>query len=386
MLYRYLRALALPALLVAGLLAGTGALHAQNIPNTIAWTAYNVGSTGYIQSAAIGDALAAAEGVTLRVIPAGNDIARMAPLRQQQAQFSAMGSGSYLAQEGVLDFADPSWGPQPVRLLLMSWADTNTGNVATAEDAGIETMADLEGKRVSWVIGAPALNNNMTAFLAFGGLTWDDVERVEFPGFSQSIQGIIDDVTDASIASTDSGLVYQVASSPRGIHWPETPRSDEAGWERLQKVAPYFAPHTATAGAEITPDNPHEGASYGYPILITYPQVDDELVGWMTEQVITLYDDYKDSHPGAVGWALDRQVLDWAVPYHASAIAFFEEQGMWSEELQAHNDRLLERQRVLARAWEETTAERSGGEGFREFWMERRAEALRSAGFEPIFQ
>jgi uncharacterized protein len=376
--------LAIAALALAALLAGFA--WAGEIPKTIAWSAYNVGSTGYIQSAAIGDALAKATGVTMRVVPAGNDIARLAPLRQRKIQFSATGSGSYLAQEGVLDFADPAWGPQPLRLLLMSWADTNTGNVCTAKDANIRTMADLRGKRVAWVHGAPALNNNMEAFLAFGGLTWDDVKKVEYPGFKESIQGIIDGISDAAIASTDSGLVYGVESSPRGIFWPETPKSDKAGWARLQKVAPYFAPHKSIAGAGITPDKPQQGASYGYPILVTYPDEDADLVYWMTKQVIELYDQYKGAHPGAVGWALDRQVFDWAIPYDAASIKYFKEKGAWSDEYQRHNDSLLKRQDVLAKAWKETLKMKSGGDDFRDYWMKHRAAALRAAGFEPIWE
>jgi TRAP transporter TAXI family solute receptor len=378
------RALGLAAAaLLTGLLAGVAW---AEIPKTIAWSAYNVGSTGYIQSAAIGDAVAKARGVTLRVVPAGNDIARLAPLRQGRIQFSATGSGSYLAQEGVLDFADAQWGPQPLRLLLMSWADTNTGNVCTAKDANIRKMSDLKGKRVAWVHGAPALNNNMSAFLAFGGLTWDDVQKVEFPGFKESIQGIVDGLADAAIASTDSGLVYQVESSPRGIFWPETPRDDKAGWARLQKVAPYFAPHKAIAGAGVTPQKPQQGASYGYPILVTYPDMDDELVYWMTRQVIDLYDDYKGAHPGAVGWALERQVFEWAIPYDDGAVRFFKEKGVWNDAFQKHNDQLMKRQSVLAKAWADTKKEKSGGDDFRAFWMQRRAAALRAAGFEPIWE
>ncbi|HKI97727.1 MAG TPA: TAXI family TRAP transporter solute-binding subunit [bacterium] len=376
--------LAVGALALASV-PGSPAL-AADIPKTIAWSAYNVGSTGYIQSAAIGDAVAKATGVTLRVVPAGNDIARLAPLRQGRIQFSATGSGSYLAQEGVLDFADPSWGPQPLRLLLMSWADTNTGNACTAKDAGIRTMADLKGKRVAWVHGAPALNNNMTAFMAFGGVTWDDVKKVEFPGFKESIQGLVDGVADAAIASTDSGLVYALESSPRGIYWPETPKADKAGWERLHKVAPYFAPHLAIAGAGLSREHPQHGASYGYPILVTYPVVDDDLVYWMTKQVIDLYDQYKGAHPGAIGWALDRQVFDWAIPYDAAAVRYFKERGVWNDEFQRHNDQLLKRQDVLHRAWVETLKLKSGGEDFRAFWMKRRAAALRAAGFEPIWE
>lgn len=87
------------------------------MPSTIVWTAYDVGSAGYSQAASIGHAMGEEQGVTVRVIPGGNDIARQSPLVNGQAQFGALGIGSFLSQEGVMDFAAGDWGPQKVRIL-----------------------------------------------------------------------------------------------------------------------------------------------------------------------------------------------------------------------------------------------------------------------------
>ena len=59
-------------------------------------------------------------GTDVRVLPAGNDVARLAPLKAGRAQASAMGIGIYFAQEGVFEFAVKDWGPQPLRLMLSS--------------------------------------------------------------------------------------------------------------------------------------------------------------------------------------------------------------------------------------------------------------------------
>ena len=122
------------------------------------------------------------------------------------------------------------------------------------------------------------------------------------------------------------------------------------------------------------------------PIISLPNAASDELVYWTTQQVIELYDQYKGVHPGAVGWALDRQVFDWAAPYHPAAVRYFKERGVWSDEFQKHNDRLMKRQQVLAQAWQATLKEKQGGDDFRAFWMKRRAAALRAAGFEPIWE
>ena len=43
--------------------------------------------------------------------------------------------------------------------------------------------------------------------------------------------------------------VKEVEVSPRGLIWPPLPQADKAGWERMQKVGPFFVPHVATCGA-----------------------------------------------------------------------------------------------------------------------------------------
>lgn len=374
----------LTALLLATALSAPA--QAKPLPKTLSWTAYPLNTTGYIQAAAIGDAMSKTYGVTLRVVPGGTDIARMTPVRNGQVEFCGGGVGAFLSQEGVQEFAASDWGPQPVKLLMMSWADTNTGNVATGKDANIRTMADLRGKRVAWVVGSPALNNNMESFLAFGGLTWADVKKTEFPGYAQSMKAILEGTNDAAIGSTDTGPAYEIESSPRGLFWPETPAADKAGWARLHKVAPYFSPHVAIAGAGIDKQHPHHGASYGYPILIAYDSIDPDWVYEQVKMIDTLYDTYKGAHPGAVGWALDRQVFDWVVPYHPAAIKYFKERGVWKAEHQKHNDALVHRQQALAEAWKATKAQVPSGAEFKAEWMARRAAALKKAGLDPIWE
>jgi hypothetical protein len=125
-------------------LAGSAAVRAQQqeeveLPSTIAWTAYGVGSAGYNQAAAIGKALKEAYGVSLRVLPGENDISRTVPLREGRVDFSATGVGGALfAQEGMFECGGREWGPQPVRPLLISNPDSNP-SIGAAADAGIET-------------------------------------------------------------------------------------------------------------------------------------------------------------------------------------------------------------------------------------------------------
>ena len=376
------------------ILAADGAAAADiELPRQLAWTAYGTGTAGYNQAVAIGGALKNELGIDLRVLPGKNDVSRTEPLRQRKVQFSATGVGaSFMAQEGAFEFGKKRWGPQRVRMLMANNGNINLA-VAVAGDAGVETYQDLKGKRVAWVKGAPALNVNVTAYLAFAGLTWDDVEKVEFGGFGDSWKGMVNGQVDAAFASTNSGKAYELEASPRGIVWPPLPAGDAEGWSRLNKIAPFFQPNKATVGAGISDAEPYEGGAYPYPVLIAYEDQKADLVFSMTKAMYDLFPAYEGKAPGIGGWALERQNFKWVVPFHPGAIAYYKEIGVWSDELQAHNDDLIRRQDVLAEAWSalEARGAEGGAEGGVEStaweteWSAARRAALEAAGFDPVF-
>ena len=356
------------------------------LPRTIGVTAYDVGSGGYNQAVAVGNALKHHLNVNLRILPGRNDVARQAPVRDHRVPLSFHGVGTYFSQEGVFEFAARDWGPQPVRLLLMNKSDQIL-TIATARDAGVRTMKDLRGKRVAWVAGAPALNANVTAVMAAVGLTWNDVQRVQFGGYGQAMQGMINGQVDAGWASSISGPLFQLEASPRGLHYPALPHSDTEAWKRLRENAPWFIPGTGTTGAGLSPQNPVENTAYPYPILMAYADADEDLVYNFTRAMLAYFRDYAEAAPGNKGWALERQRFDWAVPYHPAAVRALREAGAWKPEHDAHNQALIRRQEVLAEAWRAYLPNApQDAAAFAEGWMNARAEALRAANLPVVFE
>jgi len=372
------------ALLISGASVGFALADEVKLPGTLAWSAYNTGTTGYNQSVAIGKALKDKYGVNLRVVPGKNDISRLTPLKTGKVQFVANGGGTYFASEGVSLFAAKEWGPMKLRLLMSSSSDANL-QVGTAKDANVKTYADLKGKKVAYVIGSDALNIGVEAILAFAGLTWDDVTKVEFPGYGASWKGLVDGSADAAFASTVSGPTRKLEASPRGIFWPTMPHDDEAGWTRLQKVAPYMLKHTATIGSgNISKDTPVDGAAYPYPILTTMAAQDGALVYSLTKAIHSEFANFKDAMPALKGWALERQAFKWAVPYHESAVKYWKEAGAWNDDMQKHNDMLIKRQDILAEAWGTMKAKNISDDAeYKKEWLKVRAAALTKAGMNP---
>ena len=76
--------------------------------------------------------------------------------------------------------------------------------------------------------------------LAFGGLTWEDVEKVEVPGWKQSAEAVINGQADATWGSTVSSAYNKLAASPRGLFWVNLPHDDDESWGRAKAVAPYW--------------------------------------------------------------------------------------------------------------------------------------------------
>jgi TRAP transporter TAXI family solute receptor len=357
------------------------------LPSTLTFTAYDTGSSGFNIAVAVGKMFKDKHNADVRVLPAGNDVARLTPVKTGRAQASAMGIGVYFAQEGVFEFAVKEWGPQPLRLMLSS-TDCNAISLGVAKDTGVKEVKDLKGKRVGMVVGSPALNQNAFAVLAFGGLTKNDVKLVEFSSYGAMWKGMLNNDVDAAIASNISGQVKEVETSPRGIVYPPTPAADKEGWARLHKFGPYFLAHKVTCGAGVPAGGSVELPSYAYPIFMTYAEQSADIAYAITRSMIVNYDAYKDSAPGSAGLAVGRQNFAWVVPYHEGAVRALKEAGAWKPEHEAHNQKLLKRQATMGAAWSAYVKSNPPADkaAFTKGWMAARKAALTAAGMDAIFE
>lgn len=356
------------------------------LPPTLTMTAYDTGTAGFNITVAIGKMMKDKYGTDVRVLPAGNDVARLQPLRTGRAAISGMGSGVYFAQEGVFEFGTREWGPQAVQITLTT-VDCNAGSLGVAADAGVKTLADLKGKRVGFVVGSPALNQNTLGVLAFANLTEKDVKVVEFASYGAMWKGLVNNDVDAAYGTTITGPAKEVETSPRGIVWPPTPADDKAGWARLQRITPFINPHTATCGAAISKDKPVQLSNYPYPIYTVYANQKEDDVYMLTKAMIEGYDGYKDNAPGATGMAAKLQTKNWSVPVHKGAVKALKEAGSWSNDQDKHNNNLYKRQETLIAAWADYNKANppSDPKEFANGWMKARNAALSKGGMANGF-
>jgi TRAP transporter TAXI family solute receptor len=272
--------------------------------------------------------------------------------------------------------------------LILSSIDCNGGNLGIAKDTGATDLKGLKGKRVGFVVGSPALNQNALAMIAFAGLTKDDVKIVEFASYGAMWKGMLTNDVDAAFGSTISGPTKEAETSPRGLVWPALPHDDESGWARVSKIGPYFIKHTASCGsAGLSPQTPKQMGSFPYPLYTVLASLPEEQVYAITKAMILSYDVYKDGAPGASGLDIKQQTTKWVVPFHKGAVKAFKEAGIWKADDEAHNEGLLKRQAVLTAAWADLlkTNPPADKTAFRDTWMAARKAALVKAGLDPIF-
>jgi len=204
---------------------------APKLPRSMVWTAYDLGSSGYAEAAGIANAFQKRYRTRVRIIPAGTSIGRILPFTTGKATYGYLANGAYFAAQGTYDFAAPEWGPQDIRVVIGRLATTALG---TAGDIGVKEISDLRGKRIGFVKGNPSVNVKNEGFLAFGGLTIDDVQQVWFGSYNAMKTAVIAGQLDAFSTVTTSANVREIEASPRGLTWPQFRPENKEGWDKAR--------------------------------------------------------------------------------------------------------------------------------------------------------
>ncbi|MBC7164569.1 MAG: TAXI family TRAP transporter solute-binding subunit [Roseovarius sp.] len=362
----------------AAVVASAGMAAAQDLPSTMVWTSYDVGSAGYAEASAIADAFGRKFGTRVRIQPSGSSIGRLQPLLQGRADFAFLGTEAFFLSEGAYDFSAPEWGPRQVRAVAGRPASIT---LIAAGDAGIETVADAAGKRIAFVAGNPSVNVKCEAILAFGGLTLDDVEVITFPTYSAAMSSMTRNEADATCTVPTTSQLYELAESPRGIHYATLEPDNQEGWDRLLEVLPIMGPTEEDVAAGLKEGESVRMAAYRYPVITTTAEKSADDVYAFIKALDETYDMYKDGTAAMKRWRLDvagRPAID--APFHEGAVRYLKEIGVWTEEDQAWNEKRQARLDALVDAWDDFKSENGGmaEDAFMQAWMERRQEVISS--------
>jgi hypothetical protein len=151
--------------------------------------------TGYVEASAIADALGKKYGTRVRLQPSGTSIGRILTLKQKRVAYAWLANELFFAAEGLYEFGQPDWGPQDLRVML---GRVNGFSVVVTKTSGIQSVADLKGKRFAFVPANSSVNIKLDGIFAFAGLTWKDVQVVPFASYAASLKALVEGKADAA--------------------------------------------------------------------------------------------------------------------------------------------------------------------------------------------
>ncbi|GGM11885.1 TAXI family TRAP transporter solute-binding subunit [Pseudooceanicola nanhaiensis] len=348
------------------------------LPDTMIWSTYDVGSTGYVEATAIADAMIKNYGTRVRLLPSGSGVGRIIPLKQGQANTAWLANELYFATRGIFDFATPEWGPQNMRTICGRPASFG---IAVTQESGIETIEDLRGKRVAYAAANPSVAIKVDTMIGSKGLTRDDVEVIEFPSYADTLRALTQGQADAAGGALTAAALTELEASPRGIRWLSFDPNDKQMWENMNKIAPLFSPYRETIGVGVTGKDPVDVVAYKYPMVTVMHDADPEMTYGFLKALDESYPGYKDAAPIMESWGIKQSgTTPMDAPFHEGAIRYLQEIGQWTDEQQAWNDAAVKEIEALIAAWPDFLSENSGlsGDELAAAWDAKRKEITAS--------
>ncbi|MFO1070012.1 MAG: TAXI family TRAP transporter solute-binding subunit [Geminicoccaceae bacterium] len=198
----------------------------------------------------------------------------------------------------------------------------NYVQVVALQESGIASLADLKGKRLS--VGAPKSGTELNArtILKAAGLSYDDLGKVEYLPFAESVELMKNRQIDATLQSAGLGVasIRDLAASVP-ITLVAVPADLVTGIGSPYEVAEIPAgTYEGQAGAVTTAAIPN--------FLATHSEVPDDLVYAMTAQLFANLDKLVAAHNAAKVISLDHALDGMPIPLHPGAERFYKEKGL----------------------------------------------------------
>ncbi|WBU65492.1 TAXI family TRAP transporter solute-binding subunit [Paracoccus aerodenitrificans] len=234
----------------------------------------------------------------------------------------SLGDSVKLAAEGS---ADAGFSAPLDKLRGISAIYPNYIQIVASEESGITTLADLAGKSVS--VGAPKSGTelNARAILEAAGMSYDDLGKVEYLPFAESVELMKNRQLDATLQSAGLGVASLKdlsTSIPITVVAVPAEVSDALG-------APYVA-------GEI-PAGTYEGQEDSVPtvavinFLISSDEVSDEVAYQMAKSMYENLDELKAAHAAANAIDVQNALQGMPVPVHPGAQRYYDEVGVSAE-------------------------------------------------------
>ena len=195
-------------------------------------------------------------------------------------------------------------------------------------DSGIQSIADLKGKRVITGPAGAGFQMFVEPVLAEHGVKWDEITSL-----NATQSGAVDQLGDGSAdaaflgGAVPTGSITQAASTFDVEYIP----FDEDARQRLIEKYAFFHPATIPGGTYQGLDQDFEGLNVGSMHLITSASQDEELIYQLTKTIWENREEIAEKHPAGKALNANNIARDTGIEYHVGAIRFYQEAGVWPD-------------------------------------------------------
>ncbi|KPQ23017.1 MAG: TRAP transporter solute receptor, TAXI family [Halomonas sp. HL-48] len=258
------------------------------------------------------------EGAQATAEVTGASVENMGLIMRGEADLAlVLADTAYQAYEGSGDFEDR----QIENTRAIASVYPNAVQLVTLADSDIESLSDLEGKRVS--VGAPGSGTelNARALLEANGMSYDDFTPQRL-NFNETADAIRDGDIDAGFWSVGppTSSIMNLATT-RDIRLIGLSDEEIANAREEEEV---FAPYELEEGLYEGMDEAVQ--TIGIPnVLVVNSDMDEDLAYQLTQLLFENTDELIAVHPAANDTTVEFTMESTPVPLHPGAIRYFEE-------------------------------------------------------------
>ncbi|HEU4986228.1 MAG TPA: TAXI family TRAP transporter solute-binding subunit [Rhizobiaceae bacterium] len=194
--------------------------------------------------------------------------------------------------------------------------------IVASQASGVKTLEDLKGKSLS--VGAPKSGTELNARAIFeaAGMSYEDLGKVEYLPFAESVELIKNRQLDATLQSAGLGVAsIRDLSTSLPITVVAVPA------ETVEKIGSPYVATTIPAGT-------YEGQTEDVPtaavrnMLVTHEGVSEETAYQMTKALFENLDKLVASHAAAKAIKLEEALEGMPIPLHPGAERYYKEKGL----------------------------------------------------------
>lgn len=231
----------------------------------------------------------------------------------------ALGDSVKFAWEGD---ADAGFKAPLSKLRGLAAAYPNYIQIAASAESGIKTLADLKGKSLSVGAAKSGTELNARTILEAAGMSYDDLGKIEYLPFAESVELQKNRQLDATLQSAGMGV-----ASIKDLATAMATQIVAVPADVVEKLGAPFV-------AGIIPAGTYEGQAEDVPTVavmnyfVTHEDVSDETAYQMTKVMFENLPALIAAHKSAEQITLDSALTGMPIPLHPGAERYYREVGV----------------------------------------------------------